>query len=210
MYQEFATILGAIITGAATITSVWFAHSYVKRTLNTHRNPVADDAAQSANVYTALQHTLAEMGGDRAYVLEFHNGGHYYSGRGQQNFSCTHEIAVEGITRECDSSQDHRVSNYHTYISELIELKKFAYSNIEDATDKAFASVLSGAGVKSIYNVPIKTLNGKIIGILGVDYVRSPVQNNVIGFDSAKSEGFSDKAADLMKSQARVIAGYLI
>lgn len=210
--EEFATILGAIITGAATITSVWFAHCYVKKTLNTRRNPVADDAAQSANVYTALQHILSKMGGDRAYVLEFHNGGHYYSGRGQQKFSCTHEIAVKGISRECDNSQDHRVSNYHTYITELIDKNRYAYSNIENATDKAFTSVLSGAGVKSIYNVPIKTLNGKIIGILGVDYVKSYASNDSTGFGEIKEEDvfFNQQARKLMENQSKVIAGYLI
>ncbi len=209
MYQEFATILAAIITGAATITTAWVAHRLVRKAISIKRNPIVDDNAQSANVYAALQYLMDEMGSDRAYVLEFHNGGHYYSGRGQQKFSCTHEIAVEGISRECNNSQNHRVSNYHTYISELIEKNCFCFERVEEASDKAFGAVLSGAGVKSIYNVPIKTLNGKIIGILGVDYVKGYVKNKTMGFESMR-DNFPEKSKSLMEGQARVVAGYLI
>ena len=209
MYQEFATILAAIITGAATITTAWLAHKLVRKAIGTKRNPIVDDTAQSANVYAALQYLMQEMGADRAYVLEFHNGGHYYSGRGQQKFSCTHEIASEGISRECNNSQNHRVSNYHTYISELIEKNSFCFKKVEDASDKALGAVLSGAGVKSIYNVPIKTLNGKIIGILGVDYVKGYVKNKTMGFEATRNN-FHESSQQLMESQARVIAGYLI
>ena len=176
--ELWVTIIGSLITGAATLASVWLARHYVRK----KRNPVVDDTAHSANVYTALKYTLGEMRADRAYVLEFHNGGHYYSGRGQQKYSCTHETVSEGISHECDISQEHRVSNHHTYISELVEKEKFAYIDISELADHAFLHLLKRSGVKSIYNVPIKTLNGKIIGILGVDFVKSQATKNRLGF----------------------------
>ena len=44
---------------------------------------------------------------------------------------------------------------------------------------------------------PIKTLNGKILGIIILDYVK---ENRV----------WSDEAEEFVKKQARVISGYLI
>jgi len=44
---------------------------------------------------------------------------------------------------------------------------------------------------------PIKTLNGKILGIIILDYVK---ENRVWG----------DEAEEFIKKQARVISGYLI
>ena len=114
--MEVTTIIASIITALATIASVLIGKKCMNRKPVC---PVSEDTAHSANVYTALAYTMEEMGADRAYVLEFHNGGHYYSGRGQQKFSCTHEIAEEGISKECDQSQEHRVSNYHNYITIL-------------------------------------------------------------------------------------------
>ena len=194
--EQWANLLGALITASATLFSVWLGHRYYKRR---RRDPVVDENAQNSNVYAALEFTMDKMRADRAYVLEFHNGGHYYSGRGQQKFSSTHEITRKGITHECTNSQEHRVSNFHSYITELIEKKKFTYLDLDKIRDHAFAGLLENAGVLSICNVPIKTLNGKIIGILGVDYVR------------AKPAGCLDgEEYSTMRTQARVIAGYLV
>ena len=60
--------------------------------------------------------------------------------------------------------------------------------------------MISRKGIQSIFNVPIKTLDGKIIGILGVDYVKGE-----IGEENSTEEGFA-----FMRRQARVVAGYLI
>jgi hypothetical protein len=207
--DAWVTILGSFITAGATLLSVWLGRKYLKK--KSACDPVVEDTAQSANVYTALQHTMDETGADRTYVLEFHNGGKYFSGRGQQKFSCTHEIASRGISRECNNSQEHRVSNYHNYISELIEGGKFSYTTIENMEDHAFSCLLRDAGVKSIFNVPIKTLNGNIIGVLGVDYVKTPATQNTLGFQGAVGGShFDDATFELLKAQARIIAGYLV
>ena len=202
--MDWTSILASLITGTATIASVIIGARHIrKRKLD----PVVEDTAQSTNVYTALNFALEELNADRAYVLQFHNGGHYYSGRGQQKFSCTHESVVEGISHECSFSQEHRVSNYHAYISEMLENEGFYYHNIEDIEDVAFEALLKRKGVKSIYNVPIKTLSGKIIGILGVDYVKSKDLKKTIGFGDSDSSCLNIK---FLKNQARIMAGYLI
>ena len=134
--DPWATIIGSLITGAATVVSVLVGRYYIKKG---RVDPVVEDTAQSANVYTALQYAMEATDADRVYVLQFHNGGNYYSGRGQQKFSCTHEIASEGISRECNNSQEHRVSNYHTYISELINNGKFSYTDIGNMEFQQFS-----------------------------------------------------------------------
>jgi len=195
--EPVATIIAAIISAVGALLSVWLGRYLISK--KNRPDPVIKDSALSANVYTALNYTMEEMNADRAYVFEFHNGGHYYSGRGQQKFSCTHEMAKKGISRECNRSQEHRVSNYHTYISELILNSKFEYDDVNKMLDSSFLMLLNRSGVKSILNIPIKTLNGKIIGILGVDYVGEEIPN-----------GFQEENYLLMKTQARIIAGYLV
>ncbi len=193
--MDYSTIIASVIGAIATLLSVWMSRKFAHR----NRDPVVEDTAKSTNVYTALDYTMHEMNADRAYVLEFHNGSHYYSGRGQKKFSCTHETVEEGISHQCNTSQEYRVSNYHGYITELIEKEHFTYRDCEKIPDKNFQNILIKSGTQSIFNVPIKTLNGKIIGILGVDYVKTK-----------KSGRRSDeKDYDFMKYQARIIAGYL-
>jgi len=193
--MEYSSIISSVITALATLLAVWLS-----RRLNSKKSdPVIEDTFKSSNVYTALNYTMEELKSDRAYVLEFHNGSHYYSGRGQKKFSCTHETVEEGISPQCNISQEHRVSNYHGYVSELIEKESFIYQDVNLIEDKNFLNLLKLSGTSSIINIPIKTLNGKIIGILGVDYIR----------EQKITEKFKKDSIDFLKIQARIIAGYL-
>jgi len=200
-------LLSAIVSCGGTLGAVYLKHKLWSKADDT----IEEETKSNENVYTALNYTLEEMEGDRAYILEFHNGQHYLSGRGQQKFSCSYEIVQEGISAECHNSQEHRVSNYHTYVSQLVEKEQFAYTDIEEMDDHVFAGLLHQKGVKSIYNVPIKTLNGKIIGILGIDYIKTGATKNIIGFGSDKHKSqFDDETFQFMKRQARIVAGYLL
>jgi hypothetical protein len=74
---------------------------------------------------------------------------------------------------------------------------QFSYTNVDAIPDTAFKTLLKDKGVAAIFNVPLKTLNGKVIGILGVDYVRV-------------SKPFQEDMLQFMKRQARIVAGYLL
>ena len=190
-------ILSAVITALATLASVLLGQYFMRRKT---KDCIVRETAQNANVYTALQYALEEMKADRAYIMEFHNGDAYFSGRGQQKFSCTHEVVEEGISSECELSQNHRVSNYHHYINKMISEGSYFFQDVEEIEEQTFYQMIHRKGIKSIYNVPIKTLSGKIVGILGVDYVKGEMPEVE---DLSKTNTF-------MRRQARTIAGYLI
>lgn len=194
---DITPIIAAVITAFATVASVLLGQKFISRK---QKSCVVRETSQNANVYTALQYIMEQMKADRGYVLEFHNGEIYFSGRGQQKFSCTYEIVEEGISPESFNSQNHRVSNYHNYVNEIVTNGYYFYPNIESINDQAFYQMISRKGIKSIYNVPIKTLDGKIIGILGVDYVKNEIP----------AEGHTEDTLNFMRRQARTIAGYLI
>ena len=196
------TIVAATSIGA-TLFSVWAGKRYME---SRKHNLLINETIQNANVYTALQFLLEVAGADRAYVLEFHNGDQYFSGRGQQKFSCSYEVVRHGISSESANSQNHRVSNYHTYVNELVKDGSFCYADINIINDVSFVQLLHQKGVKAIYNVPLKTLNGKIIGILGIDYVKSSPRCKEIGFD----KGTPPTNKEFLRNQARIITGYLM
>lgn len=203
---DWSTIIASVITALATISSVFLGHKIFKSKITSVecKDPVIKDTLQSRNVYKALEYLLEELNGDRAYVIEFHNGNHYLSGRGQQKFSCTHELVTEGTSRECIEFQEYKVSNYHTYISKLIDEGKFFCSDSLELDDHAFSALLQSKGVRSILNVPIKTLNGNFIGILGIDYVKGTIEEKKLQYNR------DDELLRFLRQQARIIGGYLI
>lgn len=203
-------IVSALIGAVATIASVFLSRKKSKGKINL-RDPILNETQNNENIYTALDFVMKEMSADRAYILQFHNGGYYISGRSQQKFSCTHEMVENGISRECEFSQNHIVSNFHEYINELINSGKFAYLEAEVAKDHSFAMMMKQKGIKSVYNIPIKTLNNTVIGILGVDYIKSCASENNLGScDVAEKQDFAENTDEFMKRQARTIAGYLV
>jgi hypothetical protein len=69
-------------------------------------------------------------------------------------------------------------------------------------------NLLESKGVKAIYNVPLKTLEGKEIGILGLDYVKSHPSESIE--EMFKEIHTKEDLNVFMRRQARIMTGYLI
>ena len=90
--EEYSTIIASLITCIGTIASVYLGKVVLERKSRVSKDPIVSDAENSENVYLSLEYLLEMSNCDRAYVMQFHNGGHYVSGKSQQRFSCTHEV----------------------------------------------------------------------------------------------------------------------
>lgn len=196
--ENIAIIIASIVSAIGGVIAVWVKNKFEYN----KKECIQEIASSGVNVYKALDFILNETDAARAYVFEFHNGEKFFSGKGQQKFSCTYEKVRAGVSAECLNSQNHRISNYNEYIHTLICDGKYYSTDTSSIKDSALSSILQNKGVHSFYNVPIKTLNGKIIGILGIDYI-CPIEEFMFNADSPDPEVF-------MKRQARIISGYLI
>lgn len=195
--DNIALIIASIVSSLGTILGIW-----LKNKMEYKKKECLETIAKSGlNVYQALDFIINETNADRAYVFEFHNGEKFFSGRGQQKFSCTYETVRPGVSAECLASQSHRISNFNKYIKSLITEGESFSLNVESVEDTSFASILKSKGVEAFYNVPIKTLNGKVIGILGIDYI-----NNIDDFKLKEEKDIGL----FMRRQARIIGGYLV
>ena len=206
--QDYSTIIAAVITCIGTIGSVLLGKLILNRKNQCTRDPIVVDTENNYNVYVSLQYLIEFSNCDRAYIMQFHNGGHYVSGKSQKKFSCTHEVCSRGVSKECEKSQNHLVSNFNHYIQEILSNKEYAYVDISKIKDQSFKNLLDYKGVQAIYNIPLRTLEGKVIGILGLDYVKN---RPLASFDEMFTEIHSkDELNKFMRNQARTITGYLI
>jgi hypothetical protein len=191
---DFITVITGLISAATALFGVWIKYKIDEKK---HKQLNYDPSAHS-NVITALQYIASETCADRAYILEFHNGEQYFSGRGQQKLSCTYEIVGDGISVECQSLQNLRISNLHGLMNSISREKTFECVNVSEfKEDFSFRSFLAQKGVKSMFARPIKTLNGKIIGVICIEYVK-------------EKRKWSKDSEDFIRKQSRVISGYLI
>ena len=206
--EDYSTIIASIITCIGTIISVLLGKLVLERKNKNLKDPIVSDAENSENVYLSLEYLMEISNCDRAYVMQFHNGGHYVSGKSQQRFSCTHEVCAKGISKECEKSQNHLVSNFNHYVKEILRNKEYTYINIGEINDHSFRNLLESKGVQAIYNVPLKTLEGKVIGILGLDYVKTKPSESIE--DMFKEIHTKEDLTSFMRRQSRTMTGYLI
>jgi GAF domain-containing protein len=191
---DIISVLTGVISAATAVFGMYLKMRYdEKKSKQFHYDPNLH-----SNVVSALEYVQQETEADRVYVMEFHNGEHYFSGRSQQKLSCTYEVVSDGISAECQKLQNIRISNFHGLIKDIAQEKTFACPDIKEYNqDIAFKSFLESKGVQSVFARPIKTLNGRILGVIALDYVK-------------EKRAWSDEAEEFVKKQARVISGYLI
>lgn len=191
---DIISVLTGVVSAATAVLGIWLKIKYDEK----KDKQLNYDPQLHGNVITALDFILDETGADRAYVLEFHNGEHYFSGRSQQKLSCTYEVVSEGISVESHSIQNIRVSNFHGLVKSIAQGETFKCKHIEKYNDDmSFKAFLQGKGVQSMFARPVKTLNGKIIGIIILEYVKEPRR-------------WSEEAEEFLNKQSKIVSGYLI
>lgn len=191
---DIISVLTGVVSAATAVLGVWLKIKY-----DENKNKQLNyDPGLHGNVITALDFIIDETQCDRAYILEFHNGEHYFSGRSQQKLSCTYEVVSDGISVESHNTQNIRVSNFHGLVKSIAQDATFRCKDVEGyKDDMSFKAFLQAKGVKSMFAQPVKTLNGKIIGVLVLEYVKEPRR-------------WSKDAEEFLRKQTRIISGYLI
>lgn len=191
---DFISVLTGVVSAATAVFGMYFKTKYdEKKSKEFNYDPKLHE-----NVVSALNFIINETQADRAYVMEFHNGEHYFSGRSQQKLSCTYEVVSEGISVESANVQNVRISNFHSLIKYISREETFICEDVDQYNnDITYKSFLQQKGVKSIFARPVKTLSGRVLGIIVLEYVK-------------ENRKWGEDAEEFIKKQATTISGYLI
>lgn len=197
--MDWSIILSSCIVAGTTILSI-FIKELVQSRNNKKNACVVKYTKQNENVQKALDYVLNEVSSDRAYIFEFHNGDHFYSGNHQQKFSCTYESLNSGVSSESMRLQDLRVSTFNSFIKDVLGIhgeKSFRLQDIEQINNPLLRNWLEERGVRSSYAFPIETLNHGVVGILCLDFTKQKTK-------------ITKENISLIVNQSKIISGYLI
>ena len=135
------------------------------------KEALAKNALLSSKVEEIKEQTKA----DRVWVMQFHNGGTFYpTGKSVQKFSMFYETVSPSISSIQSSFQNIPVSLFSKSINQLLEndvitIPDFKNEQI-DTYDLKY--VAEENGCKSAYLFAVKTIEGKFMGVLGIEYVK--------------------------------------
>jgi len=116
-----------------------------------------------------------EFKADRIWITQFHNGGHYYpTGKSIQKFSIFYEVVEPGVDSIKMMFQNIPVSLFSRSTNELLEKEYIAIPDFKDEKVATYGLKYTAdeTGCKSAYIFGIFDINNRMIGTLGVEYVK--------------------------------------
>ena len=158
------------------------------------KDPIPTQVEASTIVNEEIKDLMEEVGADRAYIFQFHNGITFYTGQHAQRFSCTYEAVNEGVSREAYNLQNLQVSIFSWWVNEVLS-GRMSYYNTDSISDYTTRISLQQQGIKSVICLPL-VYKAKVVGIVGLDYV---YERNDIVRDSTFRRKFERKSVELAK-----------
>lgn len=194
---DFAVVLAAFISGVLSPIVVHWAKNYFRPKKS---EEIDDHLLHDDLVNKKLSIIREENRFDRIWIAQFHNGEHFYpNGRSVQKLSLTYEACKPGVSSLLKVIKGLPVSVFSSFLKSLIQEKSYIVHNVDDEKDnnvKILSSFLTELGVKSYYAFAIIDLDNRFIGLLCVDAV-------------IYKKKLSDDQIDMLKTEAKSIAGYI-
>ena len=132
-------------------------------------------------VMTKLDHIKDEFKADRVWVAQFHNGGNFYpTGKSMAKFSIIYESVAPSVSSIQGNFHNIPVNLFSRSINQLLEHDTIEIPDFKDDTVATFGLkyIAEDTGCKSGYLFAIKCIEGRFIGMLGIDYTKKKTKLN--------------------------------
>jgi hypothetical protein len=193
-------ILETLITSITSITVALITAGFFKRYFdrnkeNTSKKKLVKQIEQDELVHFTLREMRRKYHTDRIFIIQFHNGGVFYTSSPMQKASVTYERASDGLERISDTLQNVFVSHYTWFIKQTLAGELF-YIDCENVEDVATKALIRKFGTQSTAAVPIYDINDHLISILVLDWVFSEIPKDFIKEGEFTSEFKDELTAD--------------
>lgn len=174
MFENMMGLLIAFITGVLGPIMIILLKNYLNRNKK-KPDMVTETLRVSELITTKIEHMREEFHADRIWVTQFHNGGNFYpTGKSMAKFSVMYETVNPGIGSIQTNFHNIPVNLFSKSINQLLVNDVIEIPDYKDETIPTFGLkyIAEDTNCKSGYLFAIKTIEGKFIGTLGIDYTK--------------------------------------
>jgi len=167
-------IVVAFITGVLGPLLIIIAKDYLNKR-KVKPDLVHETLKVSELVTSRIEHIKEEFKADRVWITQFHNGGNFYpTGKSMAKFSVIYETVHVGVNSIQSNFHNIPVNLFSKSINELLLNDTIEIPDFKDESVSTFGLkyIAEENGCKSGYLFAIKTIDGKFIGTLGIDYTK--------------------------------------
>lgn len=166
-------LIVAFITGVISPVTIIL----IKNRIDKKNKPdmVTEALIVSESVTNKIEEIREGVKGDRVWITQFHNGGHFYpTGKSIAKFSVMYETVNVGVPSIQQNFQNIPVNLFSKSMNQLVNSDTIEISDYKDETIATYGLkyVAQDTGCKSGYLFAIKTIDDKFIGVLGIDYTK--------------------------------------
>lgn len=163
------TIIIALITAVFGPVALEWAKNYFSKKKET-RNPVDEAIEVNTLVDEQLDIIMEELGCDRVWIAQFHNGGHFYpTGKSIQKFSIFYEKLAPGTLAIQHTFQNVPCSLFPKALAQLYKEGELSIPTYE-GEDYDLTGVSAPYGTKSFYMIALDDLHDRFIGVVSIAY----------------------------------------
>ena len=166
----------ALISSILTAVIGPIAVHIVKERLERNKKDILKESIENNTLISNKVEEIKEtMKADRVWITQFHNGGTFYpTGKSIQKFSMFYETVSQGTESIQSSFQQIPISLFSKSFNHLLTDDIIVISNFKDETIATYGLkyIAEESGCKSGYLFAIRSIEGKFIGVLGIDYVK--------------------------------------
>jgi hypothetical protein len=174
------SIIVAFITGVLGPVLLLFIKNKLEKKTE-KPDMVLETLKVSELVMTKLDHIKDELKADRVWVAQFHNGGNFYpTGKSMAKFSIIYESVAPSVSSIQTNFHNIPVNLFSRSINQLLENDTIEIPDFKDETVATFGLkyIAEDTGCKSGYLFAIKCIEGRFIGMLGIDYTKKKTKLN--------------------------------
>ena len=176
-----STITVALITAVIGPIVVEWVRTKLKSSKETHTT-VGEAVELGYVIDEKLDSMMAYLNCDRIWIAQFHNGGHFYpTGKSIAKFSVFYETVKVGIASIQNNFQNIPVNLFSKSVNELLENDIIEIHDFKDEKIPTFGLkyIAEESGCKSGYLFAIKSIDGKFIGTLGLDFTKKKTKLDI-------------------------------
>jgi len=188
----------------ALIAAGYFKKFWEKRNENSSKKKLIKQIEKDELVHFTLKEIRRKYHADRIYIIQFHNGGIFYTNSPMQKASVTFERCSDGLERISDNLQHIFVSHYTWFIKNTLSESMF-YTDCENIEDVATKALFRKFGSQATAAVPIYDIQEQLVSIMVLDWVFSEIPS-----DFMKNEEFTQEFREEMIVDSESVGNLII
>jgi hypothetical protein len=172
-------IIKVVLTSVTSVIVALIAGGYFRKYQDKQkdkrsRSRLVEQIQKDELVHFSLREMRRKYNCDRLYIMQYHNGGNFYTESPMQKASITYERCSDGLERIADKYQNVLISNFAWYHNNLLKDDCY-FIDVNLIDDITMRSWIKSFGTHAHIGIPVYDNQKHLVANIGLDWVFSDI-----------------------------------